>query len=227
MHIYILLQWSHAFCINCPHLPSDLVMRSKLPSLVWTKDPLFQILPLSDQESSTLPCGLASSCNYSFIITKLNQVVPCLITPWSLIILSSLKPMADFIHWIHLFVCASLGPSHGTPSCHFPLDGFAKSITLLVSPSILILDLLPLRIAWLLSARRDVIMSKPPHDLLASGALPPCAGDSSTGSLLTGWQAVQIANLPWIMSVCLGASQAMICKTEGVTSSRSGKRTKL
>jgi hypothetical protein len=96
---------------------SDLTMRSKCSSLAWREDPLCQILPSFDQESSILPYQLAASCNCWFFIAKVYQVVPCLITLWSLIVLPSLKPIPDFIHWIPLsFVLC--GSSHGTPSCH-------------------------------------------------------------------------------------------------------------
>jgi hypothetical protein len=108
IRILVLPWWQHALCVNCSHLPSNLIMWSKLPSLLWTKDPLCHIWPLSSQESSTLPCRPTSSRNYWFIITKPYQVVPHLITSWSLIILSSLKPMANFARWICLIICACL-----------------------------------------------------------------------------------------------------------------------
>jgi hypothetical protein len=66
-------------------------------------------------------------------------ICPSLITLWSFIIPSSLKTMVNFTHLIHLIICASFGPSRGTPSCHFPLGGLIKSITSLVNPSLLFL----------------------------------------------------------------------------------------
>jgi hypothetical protein len=44
---------------------------------------------------------------------------------------------------------------------------------------------------------------------------------------LTGWQAIQIATMPWIVPIRLGASQVKTCKTESVISLQSGKRTQL
>jgi hypothetical protein len=35
-----LLRQPHALCVDCSLVPLDLVIWSKLPSLVWTKDPL-------------------------------------------------------------------------------------------------------------------------------------------------------------------------------------------
>jgi hypothetical protein len=55
----------------------------------------------------------------------------------------------------------------------------------------------------------------------------PCVGDSTTCSLLTGWQAIQIATMPWIVPVSPGTSQAKTCKMKSVIFIWSGMRTKL
>jgi hypothetical protein len=101
---------SVTFCIDCSHLPSDLVIWSKLPALVWTNIPYdgFCFSFNSDQQSSALPCKPASSCNCWFIIAKPYQVVSRLITVWPLIVPSSLKPMLSFVRLIHLFICVHL-----------------------------------------------------------------------------------------------------------------------
>jgi hypothetical protein len=82
-----------------------------------------------------------------------------------------------------------------------------------------------LRLAWLLSVWRDVIMSKPSHDFLTRCAWS-CVRENLTACLLlTSWQAVLITTLPWIVPVYPGTSQARTCKTECVTPFYSGKRT--
>jgi hypothetical protein len=59
---------------------------------------------ISDQESSVPPCKPASSCDRLVIIAKTYRVDPCWTNLWPFIIPSSLKPMTNFIHLIHLFV---------------------------------------------------------------------------------------------------------------------------
>jgi hypothetical protein len=68
----------------------------------------FSFPSISDQESSTLPCRPASPCNCWVIIAKPYQVVSCLTNLGPFIILSSLKPMENFVHWIRPFVHAPL-----------------------------------------------------------------------------------------------------------------------
>jgi hypothetical protein len=46
-----------------------------------------------------------------------------------------------------------------------PLDGFAKTGTLLVHSPFLILDQIPLRLSVMALARRDAVRSKPPQDV--------------------------------------------------------------
>jgi hypothetical protein len=64
----------------------------------------------------------------------------------------------------------SFGPSGGMLSCHSPFDDFAKSITPLVSPHFLTLDILPLlfSVIALGMKRRRCNKSEPSHDFLAS-----------------------------------------------------------
>jgi hypothetical protein len=61
----------------------------------------FTSSPISDQESSALPCGLTLPCECWVIIVKPYRIVPRFITSWPLIISSSLKPMVNFICLIH------------------------------------------------------------------------------------------------------------------------------
>jgi hypothetical protein len=106
------------------------------------------------------------------------------------------------------------GSSRGTPLCHSPLNGFVKSITLSVSSFLPVLG--PSTSSPCVSAPS----LKRRHHKWAFSWLPcklpltPCAGNSTAGSLLTGWQAILIATLPWIVPVCPGASQDKTCKTE-------------
>jgi hypothetical protein len=106
IRILVLPRRPHALCVNRSHMPLDLIMWSKLPSLIWPKDPLFQILPPSDQESSALPYRLASPCDCWVIIAKTYQVVSCLRNLWPFIIPSSLNHMANFVPWPCLFISA-------------------------------------------------------------------------------------------------------------------------
>jgi hypothetical protein len=139
----ILPRRPHASCFDCSHLPQTSsygrCCQPLIGQIYFMTDFTFPLI--SDQASSALPYKPASPCNCWVIITKPYQVVPRSITSWSLIILSSLKPMIDFAHWICLIVCASLIPHmehlRVTPS----INGFAKSITLLVSSSLHILGL--------------------------------------------------------------------------------------
>jgi hypothetical protein len=107
------------------------------------------------------------------------------------------------------------------------LDDFAKSTTPLVSSPLLIRKPTPsspsMTALNLKRRRHEHAFSWPPCKLW----LTPCAGNSTIGSLLTGWQAVQIAALPWIVLIHPGTSQARTYKMEHVISLHSGKRTKL
>jgi hypothetical protein len=116
-------------------------MQSKFPSLAWKEDPLCQVLPPSDQESSMLPYQLAASCNCWFCIAKAYQAVPCLIILWSLIILPSLKPISDFVHLKSFFICAPL--VHHVARLHVTsLFGFTMWVTSSMRPPLLILGVL-------------------------------------------------------------------------------------
>jgi hypothetical protein len=64
----------------------------------------FHLSSIFDQELSALPQSLASLCNCWVIIAKPYQVLSHLITSWPVIVLSSLKLMADFVHSICLIV---------------------------------------------------------------------------------------------------------------------------
>jgi hypothetical protein len=116
-------------------------MRLKFSSLAWREDPLCQILPPSDQESSILPYRLAVSCNCWFILTKAFQDFPCLITSWSLIVLPSLKPIPDFVHLNSLVVCA-LSVHHMAHLHVTSLFSFAMWVISLVRPPLLIFGIL-------------------------------------------------------------------------------------
>jgi hypothetical protein len=197
-------------------------MQAKFSSLAWREDPLCQILPPSDQESSILPYWLVASSNCWFCITKAYQVIPCLIISWSLIVLPSLMPIPDFVHFKSYHLC-SVGSSHGMPSGHFsflvlPCESHRRwNRPCLSLESLHTLGPSSLCPAWLLSVWRDVVTSKPSHDFLTRCAWSRVQENSTTGLLLTGWQVVMITTLPWIVLVHPGASQAMTCKTERVT----------
>jgi hypothetical protein len=119
----------------------ELIMRSKFPPLARTEDPLCQILPPSDQESSILLYQLVASCNYWFFIAKAYQVAPCLIILWSLIVPPSLKPILDFAHLKSLVICALL--VHRMARLHVTsLFAFAMCVTSLMRPPLLILGVL-------------------------------------------------------------------------------------
>jgi hypothetical protein len=109
--------------------------------LLEEKIPYVRFLPSFDQESSILPYRLAASCNCWFFIAKAYQVIPCLITSWSLIFLPSLKPIPDFVHLNSLVICASsvhcMARRHVTS-----LFGFVMWVTSLVRPPLLILGVL-------------------------------------------------------------------------------------
>jgi hypothetical protein len=141
VRVLILHHQPHTSYVDRSHLSLNLIMRSKFSSLAWREDALCQILPPSDQESSILPYRLTVSCNCQFILTKAYQVVPCLITSWSLIVLPSLKPIPDFVHFNSLVVCApSVHPMarlYGTS-----LFSVAIWVTSLVRPPLLILGVL-------------------------------------------------------------------------------------
>jgi hypothetical protein len=120
---------------------SDLIRQSKFPSLAWWEEPLWQILPSFDQESSILPYRLAASCNCWFFIAKAYQVIPCLIISWSLIVLTSLKPIPDFVHLKSLVICAPL--VHCVARLHITsLFGFAMRVTSLMRLPLLIIGVL-------------------------------------------------------------------------------------
>jgi hypothetical protein len=161
------------------------------------------------------------------IIAKPYQVVPCLITPWSLIILSSLNPMVNFVHLIHLFICAPWVHRVAHAFVSLLLNDFTKSTNLFVSSPLLVHGTNPsspcMTALSLKRRRHEHAFSWPPCEL----CLIPYAGNPTVGSLLTGWQVVQIATLPWIVPIRLSASQARIYKMESVISLRSGKKTKL
>jgi hypothetical protein len=202
---------------------SDLIMRSKFPSLAWREDPLWQIVPSFDQESSKLPYRLAASCNCWFFIAKAYQVVPCLIISWSLIVLPSLKPIPDFVHLKSLVVCSPL--VHRVARLHVTsLFGFAMWVTSSMRPPLLILGVLaypwtqfPLPCMTALNLKRCHHEQAFSHDLLASCAWSLVRENSTAYLLLSGWQVVLITTLPWIVPVRPGASQARTCKTECVT----------
>jgi hypothetical protein len=112
---------------------------------------------------------------------------PSLIILWSLIISSSLKPMANIIHLIHLFICAPLFIRwHAFVS--LLLDDFTKSTTPLVSSPLLVHGLSPSS-----PCVTALSMKQRRHHEQAFSWLPcklcltPCAGDSVAGSPLTGW----------------------------------------
>jgi hypothetical protein len=79
---------------------------SLIGQISFTMD--FTFPSVSDQESPALPYRLASSCDCWVIIAKTYLVVSRLTNLWTFIISLSLKPMVSFIHFIHIFVCASL-----------------------------------------------------------------------------------------------------------------------
>jgi hypothetical protein len=141
VHVLILHRWPHTFYVDHSHLSSNLIMWSRFSSLAWGEDPLCQILPSFDQESSILLYWLAASCNCWFFIAKAYQVIPCLIILWSLIILPSLKPIPDFVHLNSLVICAPL--AHRVALLYVTsLFGFAMWVTSLVRPPLLILGIL-------------------------------------------------------------------------------------
>jgi hypothetical protein len=120
---------------------SDLIMRLKFPSLAWREDPLWQILPSFDQESSILSYQLVASCNCWFFIAKAYQVIPCLIISWSLIVPPPLKPIPYFIHLNSLANCAPL--AHRVARLHVTsLFGFTMWVISLVRSPLLILGIL-------------------------------------------------------------------------------------
>jgi hypothetical protein len=97
---------------------------------------------------------------------------PCWMTSWSLIILSSLKPMANFFPWIRLFMVLLWSLAWHTFMLLL-LDDFAKSITPLVSSSLPILG--PSNSSPHVTAvrmkRHHHDASKPSHNFLASCVL--------------------------------------------------------
>jgi hypothetical protein len=110
----------------------------------------------------------------------------------------NLEAIADFIHLIHRFVCTPLvyrvahlratrlsmvSSSQSLCGWDHPCLSLESSHTF--GPSSLCL-------AWLLSAWRDVVMSKPSHDFLTSCAWSLVRENSTAGLLLTGWQDVLI-----------------------------------
>jgi hypothetical protein len=134
--------------------------------------------------------------------------------------------MANFVRSIHLFVVLLWSIAWHVFVSHL-LDDFVESITLMVSSSLLILGPSASSSCVTAPSLKGRCHEQASSWRLCELCLTPCLENSTAGSLLTSWQAVQIANLPWIMPVHPGASQARICKMESVTSSRNGKRTKI
>jgi hypothetical protein len=129
MRILIPPHWPHAFYVDCPHLPSDLVVWSKLPSL-----DCLNVL----YDGFHLPCNfwsrIVSPSLQTCIVmrlwvtiakpTELSLVDNLVIIPCSIVHKTdgNLRPFDPPLH-----LCSS-GPTRGMPSCHFPLNGFLKSL---------------------------------------------------------------------------------------------------
>jgi hypothetical protein len=187
MHILILLLRPHAFCEDHSHLPSDLVMWSKMPSLVGQKNLYVSFHP-SVHELSALRYQLGSPCDIWVMIVKTSQVVSCLTNLRTFIVPLSLNPtMNSSIGSIALLV--HLGPSCGMPSCrsssmmsHFSMDP---------SPS--------------LPCMTSLILKHCRHHEKAFSWLPcklcltPCAGNSTIGSL---WLVDKLPKLQPCLELC-------------------------
>jgi hypothetical protein len=106
----------------------------------------------------------------------------------------------NFVQSVHLFVVLLRSIAwHAFMS--LLLDDFAKSITPLVSSSLLILGPSPSSPCVTAPSpngrHHKHAFSWAPCEL----CLTPCVEDLTAGSLLIGWQTVQIVTLPWIVSV--------------------------
>jgi hypothetical protein len=164
----------------------------------------------------------------TIIIISLITLSPLIILWVATQLFMFLKPISNFVHLTPLVICAPL--IHRVTRLHVTPPRSLHSVSHSVGKFSLAY---PGSFASLL--KRDC--SKPEetssgHErafpwLSCELCLTPCAGNPTAGSLMTSWQAIQITNLPWIVSVRPGASQARICKTERVTSYRNGKRNEL
>jgi branched-subunit amino acid transport protein AzlD len=149
----------------------------------------FTFAAISDQESSPLPYRLASSCDCLVIIAKTYQVVFCLTNLWPFIILSSLNPMANFTLEIRLFVHTPL-VHHLVILCIAPFDGFAKSTAPWGSSFFLTFEPSPSLPKHGCSSLKRCHRKQASPWLPCELCLTPCAGNSTAGSLLIGWQVV-------------------------------------
>jgi hypothetical protein len=139
VHILILLWWPHAFFVDRSHLSSYLVIWLKLTFLDWANYPLWRTSPslqfLIKNRHPYPPTYIVM--RLWVIITKTNQVDPCGTNLWPFIVLSSLKPMENFVCLIHLFVVLLRSITwHAFMS--LLLNDFVESITLMVSSSLFI-----------------------------------------------------------------------------------------
>jgi hypothetical protein len=176
----VLSPWPHSFYVGHSHLSLDLVIWSKLPFFDWTNILCdgFHLSFSFWSRSSSLPYRLASPCDCWVIIAKAYQVVHCLIISWSLIILPSLKPMANFVGSVSSLRGMPLCRSSSMTSPSQPLHWWVHLACPWTQPLFALRDCPSLK-----TSCREQVSSWCPCEL----CLTPCVVNSTVGSFLTGW----------------------------------------